>query len=534
MLKLQIPKNRMNYLIERMQHDFEVPVLERGWEFVHKGRVKDTQLLHGVEIHAQVHGAQAYEVILDLEQFTKSTCTCTKAKSCRHMAAVIFTLYTPYARPEILLQQLKQAILVKGRQQQSRAATGTLRAEKKAERLESPLANQPPTQWQRFFDQQFYGYSLSQQHSIELFYQAAQDSLVPLASAWETSIRRLFELHVLLFVMRKVEQFLVDSKSSYLSFYIESGSKVVAKLCQDQMDLLLPKLDCKRLSDHHSSALDETLSLLGEMSLSGSDSPMQWLVVYRGLWWRLAEQPKRLAKERKRLELLAAKSSALSRKRDLLLMALAHFQVMENQDAEARTLLEQLSKREARDFFLYLHRFYEAQQWDRMLAWLRWLLPTIQRAQQEELRMFCTYWMEAVSRQPDDSEWVDVMIALLPRTYYFYTSYLMKSERFKSWVDLQIANRVSPIDLYSADLKLVEAKDPSLLLPLYHQAVERCIAEKNRNAYLMAVKYLKKLQAYYKKLDKPDTWDEFIYRLATRYSRLRALQEELRKGKWIP
>jgi hypothetical protein len=534
MLKLQIPKNRMNYLIERMQHDFEVRVLERGWEFVHKGRVKDIQLMHGVEIHAQVHGAQVYEAILDLEQFAKSTCTCTRGKSCRHMAAVIFTLYTPYARPEILLQQLKQAILVKDRQQQTRAASGTLRAEKKAERLEAPLANQPPTQWQRFFDQQFYGYSLSQQHSIELFYQAAQESLVPIASAWEGSVRRLFELHVLLFVMRKAEQFLADSKSSYLSFYIESGSKVIAKLCQDQMDLLLPKLDCKRLADLHSTALDETILLLGEMSLSGNDSPMQWMVVYRGIWWRLAEQPKRLAKERKRLELLAAKTPVLTRKMDVLLMALAHFQVMEKQDAEARTLLEQLSKREARDFFIYLHRFFEAQQWDRMLAWLRWLLPTIQRAQQEELRMFCTYWMEAVSRQPDDREWVEVMIALLPRTYYFYTSYLMKSERFKSWIDLQIANRVSPVDLYSADLKLVEAKDPSLLLPLYHQAVERCIAEKNRTAYMTAVKYLKKLQAYYKKLDKPDTWEDYIYRLSIRYSRLRALQEELRKGKWIP
>jgi uncharacterized Zn finger protein len=534
MLKLQIPKNRMNYLIERMQHDFELPILERGWEYVHKGRVKDIELVHGIEIHAQAHGAEVYKVILDVEQFAKSTCTCAKGKYCRHMAAVIFTLYTPYARPEILLQQLKQAILVKGRQQQSRAATGSSKAEKKAERLETPLADQPPSQWQRFFDQQFYGYSLSQQHSIELFFHSTQDSLIPIAAKWESSIRQLFELHVLLFVMRKVEQFVADSKSSYLSFTVETGSKVVAKLCQDQMDLLLPKLDCKRLADIHSSALDETLTLLGVTSLAGGDSPMQWLVVYRSLWWRLAEQPKRLARERKRLELLAAKSPAPTRKRDMILMALAHFQVMEVQDAEARALLEQLTKREARDFFLYLHRFYEQQQWNRMLAWLRWLLPTIQRAQQEELRIFCTYWMEAVSRQPDDSEWVEVMIALLPRTYYFYTSYLMKSERFKSWVDLQIANRVSPIDLYSADLKLVEAKDPSLLLPLYHHAVERCIAEKNRNAYKLAVKFLKKLQAYYKKLDKVNTWEEFIYLLAARYSRLRALQEELRKGKWIP
>ncbi|WP_240415498.1 SWIM zinc finger family protein [Paenibacillus periandrae] len=541
MLKLQIPKNRLNYLIERMQQDFELSALERGWQYVHKGRVKDIELRHGMEIHAQAHGAELYEVILDLEQFAKSSCTCPKGKYCQHKAAVIFALYAPYARPEILLQQLKQAILVKSRQQQTRAATGSTKAEKKAERLEPPQADQLPAQWQRFFDQQFYGYSLSQQNSIELFYHAAQDSLRPIASKWETSIRQLFELHVLLFVMRKVEQFISDSKASYLASYMDSGSKIIAKLCQEQLDLLLPQMDCKQIASSYPEALDETLALLGELALNGNASPMQWLVVYRSLWWKLEGQPKRLTKERKRLEQLAAKASAASQtgksdpgNHDSILMALAHFQVMEQHDEEARALLSPLAKKEARDFFLYLHRFYEEMQWERMLDWLRWLLPTIQRAQQEELRIFCTYWMEAVSRQPDDNEWVEVMIALLPRTYYFYTSYLMKSERFRSWIDLQIANRVSPIDLYTADLKMVEAKDPSLLLPLYHQAVERCIAEKNRNSYKLAMKYLKKLQAYYTKLGKPQIWDEYIYLLSTRYSRLRALQEELRKGKWIP
>jgi hypothetical protein len=533
MLKLQIPKNRMNYLIERMQHDFELPILERGWDYVHKGRVQDIEL-QGTEIHAKVRGAKTYKAVINLEQFTKSECTCPYDGYCKHMAAVIFTLYTPYARPEMLLQQLKQAILVKGRQQQSRAAAGTSKAEKKAERLEAPEAHQLPAQWQRFFEQQFYGYSLSQQHSIELFYNSAQDNLNPLANGWDTPLQHLFEFHVLLFVMRKIDQFYADSRSSYLSFYIETGSKAVAKLCQEQWTLLLPKLECRRLYELYPAGLDQTLSMLGDMSLNGNESPMQWLSVYRGFWWRMSTLPKRIERERKRLELLLDQASTLPRKRDALLVAFAHFQVVKEQDENARTILEGLSKREARDFFLYLHRFYEQQQWDRMLAWLRWLLPAIQRAQQEELRIFCSYWMEAVNRQPDDSEWVDVMIALLPRTYYFYTSYLLKSERFKSWVDLQIANRVSPADLYTADLKNVESKDPSLLLPLYHQAVERCIAEKNRNAYKMAMKFLKKLHSYYKKLGKTNTWEEYIYRLATRYSRLRALQEELRKGKWIP
>ncbi|TDF92138.1 SWIM zinc finger family protein [Paenibacillus piri] len=534
MLKLQIPKNRINYLIERMQHDFELPDLERGWEYHHKSCVNEIELRHGVEIHAYVSGEEIYDVSLDMEQFAKSECSCGQQTYCEHMAAVIFTLYASFARPELLLQQLKQAIMVKSRQQQNRTAATDAKSVKKTERLEAPQADQAPSTWQRYFDQQFYGYSLSQQHSIELFYNAAKDSLTPIAADWEEPLRSLYGLHVLLFIMRKVEQFYSDTKTSYLSYYIETGSKTVAKQCIEQLQTSLPAIDFEAIQQLHAAAVDDTLAFIGEGALAGKDSPMDWLLVYRIVWWRLESRTERLERERKQLAFILSKSNVMPRRRDAVVIALAHFDIMDGRDDRARIVLEQLNKREARDFFIYLHRFYDEQQWDRMLAWLRWLLPSVQRAQQEELRMFCTYWMEAVNRQPDDGEWVDVMIALLPRTYFFYTAYLLKANRFKAWVDLQLANRVSPLNLYTMDLKAVEAHDPSLLLPLYHQAVERCIAEKNRNSYKMAVRLLKKLQAYYKKLGKPNSWEAYIYRLANRYSRLRALQEELRKGKWIP
>ncbi|UUZ91545.1 hypothetical protein LJK87_39010 [Paenibacillus sp. P25] len=127
-----------------------------------------------------------------------------------------------------------------------------------------------------------------------------------------------------------------------------------------------------------------------------------------------------------------------------------------------------------------------------------------------------------------------MMVALLPRTYQFYTAYLLKAKRYRAWVDLQLANRVSPLNLYSVDLQMLEKQDPALLLPLFHQAVERCVAEKNRTAYKTAAKLLKKLQSLYKKLNRTNEWEDYIYRFAMKYSRLRALHEELRKGKWIP
>jgi hypothetical protein len=132
-----------------------------------------------------------------------------------------------------------------------------------------------------------------------------------------------------------------------------------------------------------------------------------------------------------------------------------------------------------------------------------------------------------------DSEWVQVMESLLPRSYYYYTAYLLQTGRYRQWVDLQLANRISPLNLYTMELRAIEDHDSGLLLPLYHQAAERAVLEKNRASYKTAVRLLKKLHAIYKQLGQDDRWEHYIYRLADKFSRLRAFQEELKKGKWI-
>lgn len=70
-------------------------------------------------------------------------------------------------------------------------------------------------------------------------------------------------------------------------------------------------------------------------------------------------------------------------------------------------------------------------------------------------------------------------------------------------------------------------------LPLYHLAAVEAIEERNRKSYRRAVRYLKKLRTLYKRLKRTDEWDAFIIHIANLHSRLRALQEELRKGKLI-
>lgn len=82
-------------------------------------------------------------------------------------------------------------------------------------------------------------------------------------------------------------------------------------------------------------------------------------------------------------------------------------------------------------------------------------------------------------------------------------------------------------------LKDIEKEAPEAALPLYHLAATEAIEERNRKSYRRAVRYLKKLRTLYKRLKRTDEWDAFIIHIANLHSRLRALQEELRKGKLI-
>ncbi|TBL72666.1 SWIM zinc finger family protein [Paenibacillus thalictri] len=531
MLRLQIPKNRMNYLIDGLQAHYDAAQVENGWDLFHKGKISGVEL-YGVEIHALVRESRAYDVIIDLEDFKKSECSCPDEGWCAHIPATVFALYVPYGRPELLLQHLKKELLVKAKQQQAR--TGGPRGDKKQDQVVAPAENKPPSSWHRYFDQQFYGFSVTHQSSIEAFYQTAQETLGKLAEQWPDPLLQLYRLHVVLFIMRKTEQFFLDSKSSYLSHYHESGCKAVAKLCLDQSLELLPELPIEQLLKQYNGYVKETAAMLSEHMLQSKDTPLDWLTVYRQFWWRAAEQKTWIQEELKHLRTEAEKSNVTPRKKDILLLAMAHFAVIRGDDQAAMLQLQELKVREPRDFFLYLYRFERMGEWERMLSLLRWLTPAMQRAGQDDFGVYCGYWTEAMQHQSSDEEWVAVMETLLPRTYYYYTAYLLQTSRFKHWVDLQISNRISPANLYAAELKAVEAHDPALLLPLYTQAVERCIVEKNRTSYATAVKLLKKLNGFYKQIGAPQRWDEYMAGLSAKYSRLRAFQEELKKGKWLP
>lgn len=526
MAQIKIPFNRIEYLVKEMESEIDSSVLNRGWDYFHRGYVSPLELIQGTELRARVRGTKRYEVVLDLSNFGKSDCSCPYGSCCKHMAAVLFQAYAPYGRPELLLARMVKEV-------QTRRRPRTSSKSSVSERPKELSQKDFPRQWQEFFDRRFSGYALSHQQSIEGFYTAAVEMLEPLAVSWNPLLRGLFRLNVGLFILRRINQFQQTNSSSYLSYYFEGSCRTVIQQCRDRLEETARSFDREAAADKYPRQWKETMDILREQALEPAVSVANWMEVYRFFWWDVFIRPQDSQEEQERLAKLSQKTDMRGRREDVLRLALSHFDIMADRDDEAFQKLDNLHERHVSDFFSVLNRLLRSEQWDRLVVWLRWLLPAMPKAKQDDFLRVSAFWTEAMKHQPSDEEWVRAMRQLLPRSYYSYTDYLMKSGRYREWVDLQLSNRIPPLNLYVQDLKTVEAHHPELLLPLYHQGVERSILEKNRASYKIAVRQLRKLHSCYKKLKQLDRWEEYINRLSVKYSRLRAFQEELKKGKWL-
>lgn len=526
MLKIKLAKNRLSFLMEAIETLFDPAMLDRGWEYYHKGLVTGLDVT-GATLHATVRGTKAYRVELDLDHFERSSCTCPYGDWCKHMVAVFFTAYAAHGRPELLLMQMKQAMAARRR--------GARLLEKAAapKALSQPQPNGDPRDWQRYFDQKFYGYSLGHQHSVESFQETAEAELLQAAADWPATARRLYELHAVLFMLRKVEQFYEDNKSSYLSYHYENGCRAVARHCYGKLQEIASAVDAGSAERDYRPQWEKTIDYVGDIALQGKTDPVEWSGIYRMLWWSLFRRSGREAKEKLRVSQLLEQSGLTPRKEDVLRIARSHFDVMAGDDATAFKRLEALHGKKPADFYPVLEELHRQGEWRRLLEWLRWLLPAMAKARQDDFQRLCGYWTEAAERMDAGEEWMRVMMSLLPRSYAQYADFLIRTERYKIWIDLQLSNRISPLHLSGGHLKAVEAADGELLLPLYHQSIERTILEKNRASYKMAVRQLKRLHTLYKRLKQPERWDDYIHRLAVKFARLRAFQEELEKGKWL-
>lgn len=182
----------------------------------------------------------------------------------------------------------------------------------------------------------------------------------------------------------------------------------------------------------------------------------------------------------------------------------------------------------------YLERLTDQANWTRLAYWLTELADVL-RQQQSNLQDYALYWEQVITQLPEaEPQMWTALEKLLPVGGRIYEQKLLSYGKWQLWMDYQLSAGNDPANYKVTELQPLENNAPEMLLPFYHQAVERHMAHKNRQGYKAAVKLLKRLAKLYKKIKQEPRWNDFIEQFAQRNSRLRALQEELRKGKLIP
>lgn len=548
-------------LLEGVAALFDELTIIRGFQYYKQGRVEELMLRDdGVHVDSRVKDNRMYDVAVDLDDLAVSECTCSANRACTHMAATLMRYAELCGRPIQALANARSALKSAssgrgGARANTEGATSEVpsRAGNGSDsviRVAVPDAPRPvrPT----LTEAELTELSVAKWHErfqarsgpMHLHIRTAQEAGELLADLQSMrpdlplALEQLFTLHAMLFVLeRMVKPGPADRRQSGL--FMGYHTQLAVDGLRDQARSLLE--DKLALADDSSAYWDrlmETADFLRESMLTEDKTLGCFTALYTSLWlcWLSpgsAGNAQLYEEELRKLQAAEVElGSALSRLPWTLAQCL-HLLYLER-DAEARTLLTRDGSKlmlKPEHLTPLLGILERTEQWARLRDWLAETGPQLVGIRGEELASYGDYWAAVVAQLPDaePTMWRTLQ-AMLPFSRTVYEDALAAHGRWDRWIDLQMCMGEDPLSFRVTVLKPVEKDSPELLLPFYHQAVERYVLQKNRDGYKAAAKLLKRLAKLYARLKKAERWEQFIAAFASRNSRLRALQEELRKG----
>ncbi|MFC0216577.1 SWIM zinc finger domain-containing protein [Paenibacillus chartarius] len=500
-------------LLKHVAESFNEVTLSRGFTYFKQKFVVDMQITDEHVIHAEVAGTDSYRVELRLDQLGSSSCTCPVQRSCKHIAAVIMELGDRFGYPAAQVVNAKQHL---------RRAAIPMPKEDELQLL--PI--QSAAEWHVFFQRATQhvkpAYDQSQyMNDLSVQLQRIADAPVPFT---ETD-RLFFELHRMLFVARKMkEQSAQGSVPYYTSFSIYRLYDHIYEWIRKQANLIDMTASQERIR--------QTLNYMREQMRLTPDPKMFDFSVYTELWneW-VAPRPESgllAAEELASMEKPEAPSTSLR-------TAQAYLHLCLGQPAEAWSALEPTLKQAPKSLLLtFLDRIRRNGSWELLVDWLQRTAAYFHLSRQHELDTYTGLWKEAVEQRPEaEPRMWSVLEDMLPHSLGLIEDLLYERHSWKMWLELQLVQGHGPLSHRVSVLQPIEKEAPELLLPYYHQAIEHYVGLKNRHEYKSAVKLMKRLEKVYKKMKQTERWQRYLTGFTERYGRLRALQEEMRKGKLL-
>ncbi|AOZ92630.1 SWIM zinc finger family protein [Paenibacillus crassostreae] len=534
-------------LIQNVAHNFNDLTIKRGFQYFKQGRVHSFTMSGPDHIEAVVEGTEDYSIKINIESFSANHCNCPVTANCKHIIAVLLEYANLQDRSVHALVNAHSAAMFKQvtkpsphtAANRSIIQTPLQKAEASAKLKEqaSHLSTKPISEWYELFEQCIT--PLGMKIPNGQYAQNALASIYTIKPQLSPVMELLFHLQVHLFVLKKLVKPLQKSEN-ISNFYMGFHTQVAADDVLAEIErTFLNKLPLPTEPENW-PYMKETLKGLRNDMLIEPQNLQYFLDVYNQLWSHWI-YPNHIGSEMYLEELEHLQSAkdelgtSLSRLPWMLAQSWMHFYL--TQDELSWALLkvgDKIYTIHPNHLYHFLSILMQTEEWARLTEWLIQIGPLLSSNRNSNLHQYWSYWETTIQYHPEaeQSMWA-TLVSMLPLSRNIYEEKLLNHGKWKQWMDYQLSTGREPLDYRVTVFQPVEKHAPELLLPFYHQAVERYVVQKNRDSYKLAVKLLKRLSKLYKKLKQEARWELFIASFVTRYSRLRALQEELRRGKLI-
>ncbi len=532
-----------NMLIQDVADHFDEVTISRGFQYYKLERVEGLTMSAPQCVESIVHGNEEYDVEMNLDFFSTSQCSCPVVDCCKHMVALLLSYAAAQERPVNMLVNAKSITAIQPKHASNNivylnksvhpsAKKSELEAFMREQVARLPLMN--VNEWHELFE--LCVSQLPQDIRSFQYTEQALNLIMQLKPTLSNDIEHIYMLNVHLFVLYK----LIHKRLHHTDYYYNhSGDSSLTELLET-IETYYSNGESIAFNPDYQNLLQQTLAYIRERMLREASDKHYFIDIYYSFWhyWicPIVRDYRPYSEELLKLEQAAAGvGSALSQFHYLMAQARMNFYMAK--DEETWLLLKDAkhcATIPANMSMYYLYYLSHQQQWARLLEWLT-ALPSLYRSYRRDyLNKYMEFWELVMNHLPEaeKSMW-DTLIVMLPYTRGIYEEKLLQHARYKQWMDYHLSIGSDPAEFRVTELAPLDKFAPEALLPFYHQAVERYVMIKNRDGYKAAVKLLKRLAKIYRKLKREERWEQFLGAFVARHSRLRALQEELRKGKLL-
>ena len=500
-------------------------LLQEGFGIYRARRVFVTEVIEGNAVYGAVNGTAVYAVTLDADDFSFSTCTCPSTGYCSHMAAVFFQYCeTAGDDPDDVWRRTAAG----GRREAVPQQTG-----RDLRDGATPDLHDGPEVWLAWFERRHGQVWKQCRHSLHPLQPVLQE-LKGKARDWPKSMQRLHWLTAIVFVLEQVER-AYSSTDSYNRYYYEMSFTRAVDPWIAHWHELASELDLDRMPEQETAWLMHLNGMLRNAAMHESFQLLRWDYLYQALWERMAGRDDWRSRERQLLERLLGESSIDGRARHALYTAAAYLDYREGRHSQAAEALGRTPfERTSQLVYAIVEQCLADKAFEALELWLLFLRDRLADCRNTAiLRPYLKLCRQADALQPR-SLWIELMERHLPYSYPELSAHWLERRDYDRWADLQLLIGMRPDELDAQDLRMAAKSKPSLLIPMFHQAIDESIQTRNRQGYRTAVKLLKSLEKLYQGAERQHVWRRYLREFHGKHARLRALQEEMRKGKLMP